>query len=357
VSIGSQKTRVFKREICSYEAGRLNRNSTRIYLGGICMNNAMLSIEEKNKQRKARIARIKKLIVGTVIIAIVFPTVLSLCLMIKVFSLQKQVNELNKRLENTNESSELDTGLDLADGVYATELPDETQMQPVVNIDTKSEEVNEEPKQTVAYLTFDDGPSENTARILDILKEYNVKATFFVIGDESDEAKALYKRIVEEGHTLGMHSYSHQYSEIYKSVESFSNDERKLRDLLYETTGVIPTLYRFPGGSSNLVSNTDMTEFIKYLNEEDITYFDWNVASGDAASQNVDVDTLVNNVQNDVVKHDTSVVLMHDSTNKTTSVEALSKIIESLQALEIEMRPLDGNVPHVQHIQAETVNN
>ena len=100
-----------------------------------------------------------------------------------------------------------------------------------------------------------------------------------------------------------------------------------------------------------------MTEFIKYLKSEGITYFDWNVASGDAASQNVDVDTLVNNVLNDVGLYHTSVVLMHDTTEKTTSVEALGKIIESIQALGIEMRPLDENVPPVQHIKAESVNN
>lgn len=322
------------------------------------MSETLMSIEEKNRRRKARISSIKRIIVGSIIVAILFPTILSLCLMVKLNSLQKQVNELNKMLSSNSESSMIDTTIDLADGVYATELPDVTQVQPVADeVIPVENENNGEPKQTIAYLTFDDGPSENTSKILDILNEYNIKATFFVIGKDSDEAKALYKRIVDEGHTLGMHSYSHQYSQIYNSVESFSNDEKKLRDLLYESTGIIPTLYRFPGGSSNLVSNINMTEFIKYLNDEDITYFDWNVASGDATSQNVDVDTLVNNVLNDVGVSETSVILMHDATSKTTSVEALRKIIESLQGLGIEMRSLDENVPHVQHIKAETVNN
>lgn len=325
------------------------------------MSDEMMSIEEKNRRRKARISNLKRLIVGSVIIAILFPTILSLCLMLKVTSLQKQVNELNKLLNSNKESSEIDTNVDLADGVYATELPDNIQAQPAQSVVTPAESGNNVdtsvPKQTIAYLTFDDGPSENTGEILDILKEYNVKATFFVVGKDLDEDKELYKRIVAEGHTLGMHSYSHQYSEIYSSVESFANDEKKLRDLLYETTGVIPTLYRFPGGSSNLVSNINMTEFIKYLNAEGITYFDWNVASGDATSQNVDVDTLVNNVLTDVGMYDTSVILMHDTNSKTTTVEALRKIIENLQGLGIEMRPLDENVPHIQHIKAETVDN
>jgi peptidoglycan/xylan/chitin deacetylase (PgdA/CDA1 family) len=329
--------------------------------GGNHMSDELLSIEEKNRRRKARIVKMKRIIIGTVIIAIVFPTILSLCLMFKVNSLQKQVDDLNKALESKNEMEDTQDALGLADGVYATELPDETVAQVAAENsaasaqDTTSDSMA--TKQTVAYLTFDDGPSENTGAILDILKKYDIKATFFVIGEETDEAKALYKRIVDEGHTLGMHSYSHQYSQIYSSVDAFSSDEKKLRDLLYETTGVVPTLYRFPGGSSNLVSNIDMTEFIKYLNQEGITYFDWNVASGDATSQNVDVDTLVNNVLNDVGKYETSVVLMHDAANKTTTVEALSQIIEKLQGMGIEMKALDENVPHVQHIKAETVNN
>lgn len=325
------------------------------------MSDEMISLEEKNRRRKARITKLKRIIVGCVVVAILFPTILSLCLMIKVYSLQRQLNDLNNVIKTNSESSEVNESVDLADGVYATELPKQEQAPPVENVAAVSDSVDTvnsaQTKQTVAYLTFDDGPSENTGEILDIIKEYNIKATFFVIGKETDEAKELYKRIVEEGHTLGMHSYSHQYSEIYASVESFSKDEKRLRDMLYETTGLIPTLYRFPGGSSNLVSNINMTEFIKYLNEEGITYFDWNVASGDATSQDVDVDTLVNNVLSDVEMYNTSVILMHDATNKKTTVEALKIIIESLQEKGIEMRPLDENVTHVQHTKVETVNN
>ena len=88
------------------------------------------------------------------------------------------------------------------------------------------------------YLTFDDGPSGNTSRILDILAEYDVKATFFVVGKEEEQYQELYKRIVDEGHTLGMHSYSHKYDEIYQSVDSFAQDMSKLQEFLYETTGV-----------------------------------------------------------------------------------------------------------------------
>lgn len=320
------------------------------------MSDLMISIEEKNKQRKTRVSRLKKIIIGSIVFSILFPTILSFFLMVRIISLQEQVDELSKVLLKNEEIGEINKSANLADGVYATELPKEMQMENQ-SYDAMQVKVEEEEKATIAYLTFDDGPSENTSQILDILKNYDVKATFFVVGKETDEAKALYKRIVDEGHTLGMHSYSHQYSEIYNSVESFAKDEKKLRDLLYESTGVIPTLYRFPGGSNNLVSNIEMTEFIKYLNNENITYFDWNVVSGDATSQNISVETLVNNVLNNVEENETSVILMHDALQKNTSVEALSIIIESLQNLGIQMKALDQNVPHVQHIEAETVNN
>lgn len=327
--------------------------------GGICMSDTILSIEEKNKQRKIRINRIKKIMIGIILFAVLFPTILCLGLIFKMFSLQKQVDKLNESLKNKIESSETTNSsdtLDLSDGVYATELPKDVQVKAVASDNVKAM-MNKEPTKTIAYLTFDDGPSENTAQILDILKEYNIKASFFVVGKETDEAKELYKRIVDEGHTLGMHSYSHQYSDIYKSVDSFAKDEKKLSDLLYETTGVIPTLYRFPGGSNNLVSNIDMTEFIEYLNSQHITYFDWNVASKDGTSQNVDADTLAYNVLHDVEKYETSIILMHDATEKTTTIEALSEIIEGLQNLGIEMRPLDENVAHIQNIGAKTVDN
>lgn len=110
------------------------------------------------------------------------------------------------------------------------------------------------------YLTFDDGPSSNTGRILDILAEYDVKATFFVVGKTEEKYQSLYKRIVEEGHTLAMHSFSHKYNEIYQSRESYVEDLSKLQEFLYETTGVWCRYCRFPGGSSNTVSRVDMHE-------------------------------------------------------------------------------------------------
>ncbi len=213
----------------------------------------------------------------------------------------------------------------------------------------------EEGEHPKVYLTFDDGPSENTAKILDILKEQGVKATFFVIGQEDEESKVLYRRIVAEGHTLGMHSFSHKYDVIYQSLDSFTEDMLHLQSYLAEVTGVTPTIMRFPGGSSNKVSNVDIQELIRYVKEQGITYYDWNVASGDATSQAYTPDELVANVMDDVVKYDTSVVLMHDSSAKGTTVDALLPMITQLKEFGADLLPIDDTTKPIQHVKAEDV--
>jgi peptidoglycan/xylan/chitin deacetylase (PgdA/CDA1 family) len=155
---------------------------------------------------------------------------------------------------------------------------------------------------------------------------------------------------VDEGHTIAMHSYSHSYNEVYQSLDSFSNDFERIQNLIYDTTGVESHLYRFPGGSSNQVSNTNMTEYIKYLNAHDITYMDWNVSSGDATSQAYTPDELVENVMSDVVKYKTSVVLLHDADGKTATVEALPNMIESLQSVGALILPISEDTTTIQHV-------
>ena len=98
----------------------------------------------------------------------------------------------------------------------------------------------------VIYLTFDDGPSRNTIDILNILDKYNIKATFFVTGNESEQGIAVLKEIVKRGHTIGVHSYSHDYKKIYSNVDAFLDDFYKAFDYVYKNTGVKPTIFRFP---------------------------------------------------------------------------------------------------------------
>jgi peptidoglycan/xylan/chitin deacetylase (PgdA/CDA1 family) len=200
------------------------------------------------------------------------------------------------------------------------------------------------------YLTFDDGPSSNTNEILDILAEYDVKATFFVCGKPDARYTDVYKRIVDEGHTLGMHSYSHKYEVIYDSAVSFKADLDKLRVFLYETTGVWTKYYRFPGGSSNNVSTVDMHELIECLNDSDITFFDWNVSAGDDKSGS-NKTTIYNNIVGNVPRFKHCVVLMHDAADKKATVEALPEIIEAIKEMDdTVIYPITDDTLPVQHI-------
>ena len=199
-----------------------------------------------------------------------------------------------------------------------------------------------------AYLTFDDGPSDQTGEILDILKEYDVKATFFVIG-RNERYYPMYKRIVEEGHTLAIHSYSHEYSTIYASYDNFVNDVEELRKLLYDVTGVDCRYYRFPGGSSNRVTPVPVNDLIDYLDSAGLTYFDWNALNNDAVIAGQTPDQLVKNILKDALNYDDTIILMHDLDCCHETVESLPSLIEQLEEHGYEILPIDDDTPHIQH--------
>lgn len=186
-----------------------------------------------------------------------------------------------------------------------------------------------EAKGTI-YLTFDDGPSTSiTPKILDILKKKNVKATFFILNYDSAGEK-LVKRIVNEGHTIAIHGYSHDYKSIYKSVETYMENITKLQNKIKNSTGCNTTITRFPGGSSNTVSRYNpgiMTKLTKEVVARGYRYFDWNVSSGDAGGAKNSSD-VYNNVVTGLKKSRSNVVLMHDFSGNTKTLNALESIID-----------------------------
>ena len=292
---------------------------------------------KSKRDRRKRVARIKTAILSTIAIWMAISIIVITLLCIKVVSLQKQIDILTGDYDY---SENVDAAVNGADsGLKLVNQTDED----IDNL-AGTEDVLK------VYLTFDDGPSENTNEILDILDDYGVKATFFVVGKPEEEYKGIYQRIVNEGHTIGMHSYSHKYSEIYSSLDAFKNDFEQIQNLIYDTTGVESVYYRFPGGSSNKVSNIDMSQYIQYVNDQGVKYFDWNVSSGDATSLAYTPDDLVENVMNDVVKYKTSVVLMHDTETKDATVQALPKLIEELQKAGALILPIDGETTVIQHV-------
>ena len=191
-------------------------------------------------------------------------------------------------------------------------------------------QATEAPEKTV-YLTFDDGPSARTYEVLNFLDEYEVKATFFVVGKTDTFSRQAMRDIVANGHTLAMHTFTHEYKKIYSSVESYLEDMYKIFNLIKETTGVTPTYFRFPGGSINSHNYNIYQELISEMMRRGFVPCDWNVSSGDASTVLLSADTISNNVLTGSRNKKRAVVLMHDSYPHTTTVQALPEIIETLK--------------------------
>lgn len=211
------------------------------------------------------------------------------------------------------------------------------------------------------YLTFDDGPSSLTIKVLDLLKKENIKASFFVIGTKTDEGKDIIKRIANEGHSLGNHTYSHNYNYIYKSVDNFFDDLYKNENIIYEASGKRPKIIRFPGGSSNATTKTEngkkvMNEIMNRLQKEGYIHFDWNASSGDAHVVPASVDDIVNNTLTWVNKNNTAVVLFHDTAAKTNTLKALPIIIEKLKFLGCKFEVLTTSSPHIAFVKSNNSN-
>ena len=203
--------------------------------------------------------------------------------------------------------------------------------------------------ERVVYLTFDDGPSIYTDRLLDVLKKYNVKATFFVTNSGSDDT---IKREYDEGHTVAMHTATHQYSYLYSSVDSYFEDLNGVSSRIERITGVKPTMIRFPGGSSNLISaDYDGGIHIMSILTEEVErrgyqYYDWNVSSGDAGGT-----TTSEGVYNNVVstlKDGYSIVLQHDI--KEFSVDAVESIIQYGLNNGYTFKRLEPSSPKAHHV-------
>lgn len=240
--------------------------------------------------------------------------------------LNNKIDDLNKQLSSKNPSKETTT--------------------------KKQDKESEMPKPVSAkgktvYLTFDDGPSQYTPEILDILDEYGVKATFFVVNGKYNH---VMKEIVDRGHQIGLHCYKHVYSDIYKSDEAYFNDLNKISDVVKKQTGVETKIIRFPGGGSNTISKKYskgiMTRLTKSVTEKGYTYFDWNCSNGDADGANT-VIKQVTNCSKFPKSEKNIVVLMHD--NKKITMESLPAIIEYYQACGVNFGVLTESTEFTNH--------
>lgn len=199
-----------------------------------------------------------------------------------------------------------------------------------------------EPKKM--YLTFDDGPSEeNTTAVLDILKERGVQATFFVVGKNVEKHPEIAQRIVEEGHTIGIHCYEHSYDTLYGSVESYLADFEKARQIVYEATGVEVWCFRFPGGSINTHNKEVYEEIVSKMTEKGYVYYDWNASLEDAVKKS-SPQQLIDNARTSTLQRKKVVMLAHDIVYSTTL--CLEELLEVFP--EYEFLPLTKEVLPVQ---------
>lgn len=310
--------------------------------------------------RRRRINLYKKIIIGIVITLILLPTLLCIILFCKVNKLSDKLDDIKTAMDATEKEttdkvmeSEPDSGNNKKPAVNSADMPSkgsaDKETDSVVKELSDSEKIDNALAEgrKVVYLTYDDGPSVNTERLLDVLDKYGVKATFFVI--KTPEYDEYVKEIVTRGHTLAMHSTTHDYRHVYESYDSFKEEVDVLSNYLTELTGFTPFAFRFPGGSSNQQTTLPIQTFIKYLDEKNIVYYDWNVSSGDGGSKELTVDEIYNNVISGVEGKDISVVLMHDSEYRETTLQATPRIIEKLQEMDALILPITEDTVPVHH--------
>ncbi|WP_052085677.1 polysaccharide deacetylase family protein [Clostridium sp. HMP27] len=190
------------------------------------------------------------------------------------------------------------------------------------------------------YLTFDDGPTYIiTDKLLDVLKENNVKATFFVVGKEIEGREDILKRIHNEGHSIGLHTYSHNFKSIYSSKEIFIEEMEKVRSKVKDIINVSPSVIRFPGGSSNHLTQ----DFLVSLHEHNFKVYDWNVDLSDGVNPNLTTNKLVQNAKKYKQSYSRLIVLLHCNSNNKNTVKALPHIIRYYKGLGYEFKVIDNN--------------
>lgn len=233
--------------------------------------------------------------------------------------------------------------------VFISEVGAERKIVP----DELSPLIKSEENKKTAYLTFDDGPSINTMKILDILNRYQVKATFFVIGNEEPYAQKCYQAMMSRGHLVALHSYSHDYNVIYRSKKDFFHDLKRLEWLLGNKYHIKSNFVRLPGGSGNMLYYREATRpimkgILQELKQTGYVYVDWNVDSKDGISPFTSAQQITNNVLTHSKGQKQAIILFHDINDMKNTVKALPVIIESLKKKGYSFEIINETTPKTQ---------
>ncbi len=245
--------------------------------------------------------------------------------------LLKEIDDLNEEISSLNQTvSDLENK---ETEVIYMQPPDPSfeatfeyqKLFPEMYVDTVLEYTSSNEK--TVYLTFDDGPSERTEELLKILAEHNIKATFFVVPNRSAKCTERLKAIVDAGHTIGIHTATHEYNKIYASVDSFLKDFNQAWNIVYEATGIKCDIFRFPGGSINSYNRLIYQPLIAEMTRRGFVYYDWNTSGDDSAGQKT-AEGILNKTIQTAGSQKKVVLLLHDNSTKTATVEAVPSIIE-----------------------------
>lgn len=215
------------------------------------------------------------------------------------------------------------------------------------NLYVKQQKPFKDPEEKVLYLTFDDGPSAVTEKVLDRLKEMDVKATFFVVYKEGTDAELILKRIVEEGHGIGVHSGSHQYENIYFSVESFLDDFNLVSQWIEDVTGVKPDIFRFPGGSLSPHNQRISTPLIAEMMRRGYVYYDWNISAEDASNK-VSTRSIVNSIHRGIADKKRGFILAHDGPQNHYIIDALPEVIQNAEEMGYRFKKIESTIQPIQ---------
>lgn len=333
------------------------------------------------KSSRKKDQMLHNLLVAGLWLVVLLPLILCIILFGRVGQLEKELNEVK---EINAEAAQGSFEAELKEMALAAEAEDEVspekEKKDPAKSETETEGMQTEDAQTQAaspsavdgnapvteddtdsdgkkhvYLTFDDGPSDHTEELLELLESNGMTATFFCIGKTDAHSVEMYQRIVDGGHTLAMHSYSHDYESLYASLDSFKEDFYKIQSYLEDVTGEKPVYYRFPGGSSNTVSKVNMKQCIRFLNSEGVNYYDWNALNGDAEGKVYSVKEMLKRTMSGIRLYDNPVVLMHDTNAKQKTLEMMPKLIKKLKKMGAVVEGIDENTPLVQHVKASSV--
>jgi len=212
---------------------------------------------------------------------------------------------------------------------------------PIEDLNTSMKNINQEKR--VIYLTFDDGPSIITGKVLDILKENDVKATFFIIGNQINGFENVIKRIHDDGHSIGLHTYTHKFKRIYSSRDAFIKEMLDCRNEINKLTGISPNIIRFPGGSRKRLTNTYLTKLHSY----NFKIYDWNMVTSDGINSNTSPNRLYRDATEGNEKLSPIILLLHCDYMHKNSCKALPNIIKYYKEKGYEFKIISDNTPEL----------